>query len=302
LSPSLEGISGGVGHGYQYTFDDWSRADMPQEIAAKDGLEITYTVTDACQDEFIKSNIVLQKEAIELPTANPMTVCEGEVVEITEQSDLGRLYYWNGNEMLVDFQDEILETKEYNLTYVDQCGDGHIVPKQIVVSEVTSDFEYDVHAVRNEVVLTASEAQSQNKYSWIINGVEYSNESSYLASLEVGTVNEVTLITENDLGCKTSETKSITVRDNLSIPTAFSPNQDGRNDYFFIATDEPFLSFSIEIIDRWGQRIFHSSDQYFKWGGDSTIPNGLNTYVYVVKGVTFSGGLINETGTLTVMN
>ena len=302
LSPSLEGISGGVGHGYQYTFDDWSRADMPQEIAAKDGLEITYTVTDACQDEFIKSNIVLQKETIELPTANPMTVCEGEVVEITEQSDLGRLYYWNGNEMLVDFQDEILETKEYNLTYVDQCGDGHIVPKQIVVSEVTSDFEYDVHAVRNEVVLTASEAQTQNKYSWIINGVEYSNESSYLASLEVGTVNEVTLITENDLGCKTSETKSITVRDNLSIPTAFSPNQDGRNDYFFIATDEPFLSFSIEIFDRWGQRIFHSSDQYLKWGGDSTIPNGLNTYVYVVKGVTVSGGLINETGTLTVMN
>ena len=302
LSPSLQGMSGGVGGGYQYTFDGWTRANISQEIAAKDGLEITYTVTDACQDEFLKSTISLQKGAIELPTTNPITVCEGELVEITEHSDLGRLYYWNGNEMLVDYEDELVETKEYNLTYVDQCGNGHLVPKQIIVSEVTSDFDYDVHAMRNEVVLIAADAQMQHQYSWIINGVGYSNESSCLASLEAGTVNEVTLITENDLGCKTSKTKSITVRDNLVVPAAFSPNQDGRNDYFFIATDEPFLSFSIEIFDRWGQRIFHSSDQNFRWGGDSSIPNEPNTYVYIVKGVTVSGGLINETGTLIALN
>jgi gliding motility-associated-like protein len=55
----------------------------------------------------------------------------------------------------------------------------------------------------------------------------------------------------------------------MLIPNAFSPNNDGLNDYFIpalpgnCAVDE----FALEIYNRWGQRIFTSYKRDKGWDG-----------------------------------
>lgn len=85
------------------------------------------------------------------------------------------------------------------------------------------------------------------------------------------------------------------------MPTAFSPNGDGLNDYLGPRIGRDVLSFTWYVYDRWGNRMIMSSDPAFKWDG---IFNGvkLNTGVYAYQAdVTFSDGRKEKyTGNITV--
>ena len=82
----------------------------------------------------------------------------------------------------------------------------------------------------------------------------------------------IKVIDPKDLDCKS-----------LFLPKAFTPNEDGLNDQFFIsnpyAVDE-VLSF--EILDGWGGRIFYTKDKFERWDGTF---NGqkVNPGVYLWK-------------------
>lgn len=85
------------------------------------------------------------------------------------------------------------------------------------------------------------------------------------------------------------------------MPTAFSPNGDGLNDYLAPRIGRDVLSFTWYVYDRWGNRMVVSSDPNFKWDG---IFNGvkINTGVYAYQAeVTFSTGKKETyTGNITV--
>lgn len=85
-------------------------------------------------------------------------------------------------------------------------------------------------------------------------------------------------VTDNN-DCTTS--KQITVTENcpeqLFIPNAFSPNEDGVNDVFTITTTE-LESFEMTIFNRWGEQVFNSQNYLQGWDGKNA-PNE----VYVVQ-------------------
>lgn len=69
---------------------------------------------------------------------------------------------------------------------------------------------------------------------------------------------------------------------NLLLPNAFTPNNDGRNDIYGISNAfiiEAFISF--EIFDRWGGKVFNATNKDDKWdgfaGGKSVNP-GIMMY------------------------
>jgi len=72
----------------------------------------------------------------------------------------------------------------------------------------------------------------------------------------------------------------------LWMPTAFTPNNDGRNDLFgpenYCNTSFSFFSFS--IYDRWGQRIFNSNDPKEKWDGKrGSVAQDPDVYFYMLR-------------------
>lgn len=55
---------------------------------------------------------------------------------------------------------------------------------------------------------------------------------------------------------------------NLIVPNAFTPNNDGINDVICLSGwDDCVSNFSIMIFDRWGEKVFESTDPDFCWDG-----------------------------------
>jgi gliding motility-associated-like protein len=101
------------------------------------------------------------------------------------------------------------------------------------------------------------------------------------------------------VGCVTIDSVRVSVFENsdIFVPKAFSPNRDGKNDLLF-----PFLVNIktlkyFRIYNRWGQRMFQTSD--FKQGWDgiyNNIPQPLDTYTWVVEGIDVNGITIFKKG------
>jgi gliding motility-associated-like protein len=53
---------------------------------------------------------------------------------------------------------------------------------------------------------------------------------------------------------------------NLFIPTAFTPNRDGFNEFFEI-TGKDITPISLKIFNRWGQKVYENTDTEFRWDG-----------------------------------
>ena len=63
---------------------------------------------------------------------------------------------------------------------------------------------------------------------------------------------------------------SITVRKGvcrLYVPNAFTPNRDGKNDVFRASFGENIIAFELVVYNRWGQRLFESSEVGRGWDG-----------------------------------
>ena len=301
IKPNLSQVSGGIGTGYTYSFDNGLTFDSPIAVEANEETTLIAKVMDGCLDQSIDAKFELVKNPIEIPETPSITACYNEVVNIT-QSNSETLYFWDGKSMNPDYQQTVTSDDNITLTYLDRCGDPHKVDRQISMSEVQVEFDYDAHESNGSVELFANTSGDIATYEWSVNGKQVGSTEVLVTDMAPGSVNEVELTVINTDGCFAKTHRTVAVEDNYSIPSAFSPNNDGKNDFFKLDIDEQFTDFKIEIYDRWGQLIYHSSDQYFTWKGEENTTGILNMYLYKLNGTTIGGTKVEKTGTLSVVN
>ena len=53
----------------------------------------------------------------------------------------------------------------------------------------------------------------------------------------------------------------------MVLPNAFSPNNDGKNEFFHAQFDCIINSFDLNVFNRWGELVFNSIDPNAKWDG-----------------------------------
>lgn len=74
------------------------------------------------------------------------------------------------------------------------------------------------------------------------------------------------------------------------MPTAFTPNGDGINDCYGIQYWGPILELDFSIYNRWGERIFHTTNPGNCWNGYyHGVLQDAAVFVYVVKARTVCG-------------
>ncbi len=72
----------------------------------------------------------------------------------------------------------------------------------------------------------------------------------------------------------------------IYIPNSFTPNGDDLNDFFEVYFNDRIKDIHVEIYDRWGLRLFSSSDKYFKWDGKfkgQLLPQAVYAYKLTYK-------------------
>jgi gliding motility-associated-like protein len=71
---------------------------------------------------------------------------------------------------------------------------------------------------------------------------------------------------------------------NVSLPDAFTPNGDGRNDKFRIITTGHHSAISFQVINRWGQIVFSTTNENEGWDGTiKGVPADIGTYGYLLR-------------------
>ncbi|HRG59586.1 MAG TPA: gliding motility-associated C-terminal domain-containing protein [Bacteroidia bacterium] len=122
------------------------------------------------------------------------------------------------------------------------------------------------------------------------------------APLETTVYNFV--VTDPATNCSASDSLKVTVIRNYDIwvPNAFSPNNDNINDYFAVRGNN-IKEFTIKIYDRWGTKLFETSNIAEVWSGDyqnRKVNSGV--YVYVLDYILNDGTTNAVKGNITVSN
>ncbi|WP_127132050.1 MBG domain-containing protein [Pseudoflavitalea rhizosphaerae] len=100
-------------------------------------------------------------------------------------------------------------------------------------------------------------------------------------------------------GCSGSDRILVTYTPSeYNVPNAFTPNNDGKNDCFGVRHWQKVTDFSLSIFNRYGARIFHTTDLSKCWDGNiNGVPQATGSFVYYIKGMA-PCGLIERKGSL----
>lgn len=94
----------------------------------------------------------------------------------------------------------------------------------------------------------------------------------------------ITLIATNTLGCTDSATNCIEIYPSFAfyIPSAFSPNGDGKNE-IFLPEGNDVASMQMYIFDRWGNVVFTTTDPAIGWNGTNHgVYCSQDAYIYEI--------------------
>ncbi len=95
-------------------------------------------------------------------------------------------------------------------------------------------------------------------------------------------------------GCRSFDTLHVIVdkRDNLFVPSAFSPNGDGRNDVFRITNLSFQRIMEFRVFNRWGQEVYSTNDSRAGWDGTwGGVPQDMGVYTYLIR-VAYPDGFV----------
>lgn len=138
-------------------------------------------------------------------------------------------------------------------------------------------------------------------YTWSPNYfLQYGNTNKADVSPLVTTTYSVYALNETN-GCMGMDTVLVRVTpdDELIFYSAFTPNGDGDNDYFYIGNIFKYPNNVLKVYNRYGQVIFTSAGYKNDWDGSyqgNKVPTG--TYFYILDSGTDKG---KYTGTVTIL-
>ena len=96
----------------------------------------------------------------------------------------------------------------------------------------------------------------------------------------------ISVVTTNRWGCAITDSIYVSPKHccDIVLPDAFTPNGDGKNDIFRIRSSGFQLLYKFVIMNRWGQKIFETSDQNQGWDGYfNNKPQDPGMYSYYIK-------------------
>lgn len=119
--------------------------------------------------------------------------------------------------------------------------------------------------------------------NWLpVTGLDNPTGTNPVTSTTVTTIYTVSVVDAN--GCMNSDTVTVFVYPEITIPNGFSPNGDGKNDVWQIDFIYQFPDCEVEVYNRWGEQLFYSKGYSVPFNGKykgKDLPVG--TYYYVVK-------------------
>jgi gliding motility-associated-like protein len=142
----------------------------------------------------------------------------------------------------------------------------------------------------------------ENSYAWYPEHFFTNNNHNHIwGKVEIS--GYVRLVVTDPFGCSASDSVRLTPESccTVSLPTGFSPNNDGRNDHFRPMYEGYHRFHSFRVTNRWGQTVFESTNNKMEWDGTyNGIPQDLGVYYYYMK-YDCGGKTVEKKGEITLV-
>ena len=220
-------------------------------------------------------------------------ICKGDSLWLQyHPADTGIYFHWmNGS---TDPLLPVSEQGHYWITAGNQCGEAS---DTVFVAGLPNPEIFlgndTVLALNSEINLDAGPGFQQ--YLWS-DGTEWQT----LLVNDTGTY----WVNVYNGQCYNSDTIIIEpIECDMFIPVVFTPNNDGANDYFWASTAEGIYDFELKIFNRWGEKVWETSDRNEKWNGKRNgTPSASGTYFWILHySCVNSTGLFEKKGTVTLL-
>jgi gliding motility-associated-like protein len=271
--------------------------------------QVTVTDSHGCNDIDTITVPLLPSMQVTALLADPICqpIDNGSILCQVNGGVAGYTYLWSNNSSLPYLSG--LAPGQYTVTVSDSRGcmisDTFTLAYQLHLS-VELDSTITIN-MGDYTLLTASPTPVGSDYSflWSPTNQLSCSQCQSTEAFPFNTTQYMVTITDTN-GCKANDSIRVIVNKiyDLYVPNAFTPNGDGRNDYFEIFGNKKAWKFvEITIFNRWGELLFQSNDLYFAWDGTfKGVLQPPGVYVYVLN-VTFADGysVDKQKGSITLI-
>ena len=109
----------------------------------------------------------------------------------------------------------------------------------------------------------------------------------------------------DDKGCQSSDSISITIipcDNDVDVPTAFTPNRDGKNDYFKPSVRGIVNDYQFSVYNRWGEMLFNTDQLNTGWTGEyKGVKQPGDAYVWLLQYRPLNGDRVHKKGTVVLI-
>jgi len=279
----------------------WNTSSTNSSITSFPTVPTSYSVIatiGSCKDT---ANFTVNVSAVPVANAGQDTsLCEGNSVTLNGTG--GNNYLWNtGASTASVFVFPTMSTLYSMTTSIGSCVDTDQVMIIINQAPFVATSGNITIAYGTSTTLSANTGVG-NTYLWSSAlGLSCNTCPNPLATPTLTTKYYVTVTDAN--GCTAIDSLIIVVDilcPELFVPTAFSPNDDGQNDVFSIKGN-CFKTFLITIYDRWGAKVFESTNPTFEWDGKFKSKElDTDVFVYKIEGI-LTGDEISLKGNISLI-
>lgn len=302
---SLAAVVSGGTNPYSYSWTSGSTTDTAVALSAGDYI---LTVTDSNNCVVLDTATVQEPLAISIvitPTPTDCDTATGTATAVPANGTSPYAYVWTTTTPQTNATATGLDVGTYTVTVTDTSGCTQVEQVNIISKTGTT-----VSVAANPTTINQSEqtqllAAGAGTYLWTpATNLSCTDCQSSTASPNQTTTYCVTLTDNN--GCTDSACVTITVENPcgyFDVPTAFSPNNDGHNDYFLLQGVASCIDeFQIRIFDRWGEKVFETQNIAKTWDGTyNGKPLNSGVFVYHIGATLLTGESVVKKGNITLI-
>lgn len=257
------------------------------------------TATDDVVLEVFDANFITMPE--------DTVICPGDSISLAMQIDNGSNFYWSPDFNITSISSQTpkvwpISRQEYTVYGIDKFG---CFDTGKVVIHVNPAAILDLP---DSIVLYPGESYNVDPggnclyYSWFPPlGMTNDAVSNPVLSPKVNTRYMVT--GRNEAGCATKDSINVLVLNDaiIDLPNAFTPGGTRNGTLKIVRRGLAELKV-YAIYNRWGTKVFETSDINEGWDGTYNGENQpMGVYIYTVQAVTPSGRTVNKQGNVTLI-
>jgi gliding motility-associated-like protein len=244
---------------------------------------------------------------------SPDSVCKGATVNFINTSGNYQSSSWTLSNGQTSTQTNLSYTFDsagtYTITLISinpsACKSTDTFIRVITVMDPpVANFTYSPNPpVTNAAINFTNTSVNALTYLWDFNDGTTSTVVSPSHFFETTGNFNVCLTAYNKSTCPSTVCKVVKtdIQHYADLPNAFSPNNDGSNDILFVRGIS-IKSMDLKIFNRWGEMVFHTTDQNVGWDGTyNGKAQEMEAYAYVLHVEFYDKTTLDKKGNITLL-